>query len=361
MKRRALACLLPLACLLAACSAPAVQAPIVPEPPVTAPPESCAPVAAPAPTSENAAGTFVLSFAGDCTLASEHAENAAGSFVNTVGDNYAYPFEYAAAFFKSDDFSLVNLECALTESDAAEDKLFRFRGPPAYAKILTTGGVECVNLANNHSGDYGEAGLADTKAALDEQGVVWAGDGDTCLYETASGLRIGLYAVYADFRIAEGIAALREAGAEIVIVSLHFGEEGSYTPSDSQTYWARYAIDSGADIVYGHHPHVLQPIEPYNGGVIFYSLGNFSFGGNGNPRDKDTAIIQQTIVRDAQGNCTLGQTRAIPFSLSGYTYYNDYRPVPYMPGSEDYARTLSKLDGSFTGENLPVEYDRAAE
>ena len=166
----------------------------------------------------------------------------------------------------------------------------------------------------------------------------------------APGLKIGVYAAqfWVDTAHMESaIEKLREDGAEIVIVSYHGGEEGSYTPTGDQKAYAHKAIDAGADIFYGHHPHVLQPIEEYNGGVICYSLGNFSFGGNRNPKDKDTAVIQQEVVRELDGTIRLGETKIIPFCLSGEQNYNTYQPTPYEEGSDQYNRVLSKLDGTF--------------
>ncbi len=303
---------------------------------------------------------YTLSFAGDCTLGTSHyTYGNSGTFVRIVGDNYSYPFENVLTYFEDDDFTMVNLEGTFTEHKKPAEKRFRFRAPTTYAKILTTGDVEAVNLANNHSLDFGQIGYEDTKKALDTENVTYVEDCGTAFYTTERGLKIGLYAAQFDLQVStmqKGIAALREGGAELVIVSLHFGEEGSYRPTDQQKKHAHAAIDAGADIVYGHHPHVLQPIEEYNGGIIYYSLGNFSFGGNRNPRDKDTAIIRQTVIRESDGTIHLGQTEAIPFCVSSVSGKNDYKPTPYEEGSKKYNRALSKLDGTFTGKDLVVSY-----
>jgi poly-gamma-glutamate synthesis protein (capsule biosynthesis protein) len=119
------------------------------------------------------------------------------------------------------------------------------------------------------------------------------------------------------------------------------------------------AIDSGADIVFGHHPHVLQPLEFYNGGLIMYSMGNFSFGGNRNPSDKDTVVVQQEFIRTADGSVCLGETILIPCRISSVTNRNDYQPTPYDPADPGYLRVLSKLDGSYAQQWL--EKQRATE
>ena len=110
-------------------------------------------------------------------------------------------------------------------------------------------------------------------------------------------------------------------------------------------------------MVYGSHPHTLQPIEVYNGHYIFYSMGNWSFGGNTAPRDRDTAIVQFTVKRDLDGTVSVEGYEAIPCCLSSTAGINDYRPVPYEEGSEEYERTISKLEGSFTGANLTIPYE----
>lgn len=299
---------------------------------------------------------YTLSFAGDCTLGTEYASYGSnGSFVQVIGDNYSYPFENVLDIFENDDFTFVNFEGVLSEYNVPAEKKYRFRAPPAYSKIVTAGNIEAVNLSNNHSYDYGKTGYADTKAALESENITYVETNSTAMFTTETGLKIGLYAGQFNINVSdmkEDIALLRSEGAEIVICSFHWGIEGSYRPNGSQKNYAHAAIDAGADIVFGHHPHVLQPIEQYGNGVIYYSLGNFSFGGNRNPTDKDTAIIQQTVIRELDGTVHLGETNPIPCSLTSTDGRNDYRPIPYEVGSDKYNRTLSKLDGSFTGPDL---------
>ena len=119
---------------------------------------------------------------------------------------------------------------------------------------------------------------------------------------------------------------------------------------------AHDAIDSGVDIVYGHHPHVLQRIEEYNDGIIYYSLGNFCFGGNQQPPDLDTAILQQQVIRHPDGAVELGELTIIPASISSIPVKNNYQPTPYEEGSEEYQRVLDKLSGGYEGVQLNVSY-----
>jgi poly-gamma-glutamate synthesis protein (capsule biosynthesis protein) len=153
--------------------------------------------------------------------------------------------------------------------------------------------------------------------------------------------------------VQENISALREQGAQLVVCAFHWGQENTFRTIPNQENYGHLAIDSGADIVWGHHPHVLQPMESYNGGLIMYSLGNFVFGGNSAPKDYDTAIVQQEVILDVDGTAKLGEVTIIPCSVSS-SRPNNYQPTPYEKGSKEYSRVLTKLDGSYTGGSLPI-------
>ena len=120
---------------------------------------------------------------------------------------------------------------------------------------------------------------------------------------------------------------LKEQGAQLIIVSFHWGTEKSNIPDDAQKTLAHLAIDQGADLVVGHHPHVLQGIEKYQGKNIVYSLGNFCFGGNKNPSDKDTMIFQQTFTFVDGVLQTEIDAQIIPARVSGANSYNNYQPI----------------------------------
>jgi poly-gamma-glutamate synthesis protein (capsule biosynthesis protein) len=318
------------------------------------------PTPTPTPTPEPTPEVFTLTMIGDCTLASnQYYKNSRYGFEAVVGDDYAYPFAATLSWFKEDDFTFANLECPLTTSDTLDrSKAFYFKADPAYAAVLTEGSVEFVTLGNNHALDYGEQGYEDTKSTLDAAGVGFAGRDEWSLYETKSGLKIGVYAL--SFGTAEqiraGVRAVREAGADFVIAALHWGTEGFYDVNDTQRAQGHAAVEAGADFVYGSHPHTLQPVEEYEGRLIYYSMGNWIFGGNTNPRDKDTVIVRLTVTRYPDGTVAVTDVKNIPCASSGTTDANNYQPVVYEPDSEDYARTLSKLDGSFDGLNLTVGY-----
>ena len=303
---------------------------------------------------------FLLTFAGDCTFGSNPVNYFADyGFIKTVGEDYAYPFANVIDYFANDEFSMVNLEGPLCDEGNPAQKKHVFHGPTAYVNCLTENSVEAVTVANNHSMDYGASGYASTLAVLKQAGVPYVERDSTAVVTTENGLTIGLYAaVYYKLDVADmtaKIAALREQGVDLVIFAPHWGVEGTYRPTEEQERVGHAAIDAGADIVFGSHPHVLQPIEEYGGGILFYSLGNFSFGGNGAPKDYDTALVQQEVIRDGEGNVRLGQLTVVPASVSSVTGRNNFQPTPYEPGTEAYNRVLSKLDGTFSGWNLKID------
>ncbi len=324
---------------------------IVPTPP---------PTPTPTPTPEPTPEFFEITMVGDNTIASDaYRQGTEHSYENRMGDDYGYAFAKTIEYFNDDDFTLANLECALTESTDASNKSFLFKAPPEHAKVFSEGSVEFASLGNNHVLDYGEEGYADTKAALDAVGVAYAGRDEYTIYETESGLTVGVYAVSfgSTQDVIDGVTALKEEGAELIIAAIHWGDEGSYTPNKTQYTQGRAAIDAGAHIVYGSHTHTLQEIEEYNDGYIYYSLGNWSFGGNTHPRDYDTIIAKITVMRDVDGTISLYDREEIPCQISSTTSYNDYQPFPYEVGSEEYERTLSKVDGTYDGANLAINYE----
>ena len=300
---------------------------------------------------------FVLTFVGDCTFGSNPVNYYAGyGFIKTVGEDYTYPFRNVLQYFEGDECTLINLEGPLCDGGNPVQKKHTFRGPTDYVNILSRNCVEAVTIANNHTMDYGEKGYISTVETLENAGIPYVQRDESLVFTTEHGITLGIYgAVYYALdkeTITAEIAALRQC-CDLVIFAPHWGTEGTYRPTEQQVELGHAAIDAGADIVWGSHPHVLQPVEPYNGGVIFYSLGNFSFGGNGYPGDMDTVLVQQVIIRDEDG-VRLGETVLIPASVSSIPERNNYQPTPYDPDSGEYARTLSKLDGTFAGPNLKI-------
>ena len=364
MVKRILVLLLISVLILSGCStAPEETAPTQLPTETTVPPttmETEPPTTAPEPTeTEPPEEYFYLTFAGDCTFGGEpNIYYAPWGFLYTVNEDYGWPFRNVLEWFENDDFTIVNLEGVLCDSGAPAIKRFTFRGPPEFVNILTENSVEAVTLANNHSMDYGLSGYDSTKAILEEVGIPYLEKQSSLLFTTESGLRIGIYAeeyTAMDLEmLKEHVTLLREQGAELIIYAVHWGSEGYYYPEDSQIEYAHQVIDAGVDIIYGSHPHVLQHIEEYNGGIIYYSLGNFSFGGNMYPKDLDTALLRQQVIRQGN-NVRLGELEIVPCSCSSIPVRNNYQPTPYEEGTEEYQRVLDKLAGLWKGKATGTE------
>lgn len=294
------------------------------------------------------ANTYLLSFVGDCTLGSDaRIYGNKYSFIYEIGTDYDYPFRNVASYFKNDDCTFINLETVLKDDgDNPKEGGFAFRGPTAYTGILTGSGVDAVTVANNHIRDFGIRGVESTRKALTETGLPFVEQDTYQVFTTERGLTIGMYGGFFQVdveKVASAVREMKKAGAELIVMAIHWGIEGFYRPNTEQEALGRALIDAGVDIVYGCHPHVLQRIEEYNGGVIYYSLGNFCFGGNHYPKDLDTVIVQQQVVRGEDGTVTLGKLTPIPASVSSQAPRNDFQPTPYEEGTEEYSRVLKKL------------------
>ena len=300
--------------------------------------------------------SLTLSVVGDCTLGTDETFDYDTS-LNAYYENYGadYFLQNVKDIFSTDDLTIANFEGTLTDSDEREDKTFAFKAPASYASILTGGSVEAVNTANNHSHDYGEQSFNDTLAALDDAGIVHFGYDETAVMDV-KGIKVGLVGIYELYdhlereqQLKDNIAKVKADGAQLIVVIFHWGNETETVPDSNQTTLGRIAIDEGADLVCGHHPHVLQGIETYKGRNIVYSLGNFCFGGNKNPSDKDTMIFQQTFTVENGKLAEDDVTNIIPCSLSSESGYNNYQPM-VLEGSEK-ERVLQKIEDFSTAIN----------
>ena len=295
--------------------------------------------------------SLTLSVVGDCTLGTDETFDYDTS-LNAYYENYGadYFLQNVKDIFSTDDLTIANFEGTLTDSDEREDKTFAFKAPASYASILTGGSVEAVNTANNHSHDYGEQSFDDTLAALDDAGIVHFGYDETAVMDV-KGIKVGLVGIYELYdhlereqQLKDNIAKVKADGAQLIVAIFHWGNETETVPDSNQTTLGRIAIDEGADLVCGHHPHVLQGIETYKGRNIVYSLGNFCFGGNSSPSDMDTMIYQQTFTIDANGVKKDNVTNIIPCSISSAAYdgYNNYQPTPAE--GDEATRILGKIN-----------------
>lgn len=294
-----------------------------------------------APKDTLAAETSItVSLMGDCTLGTDEYFDANTSF-NAYYTLYGadYFFQNVKSYLEKDDLSIVNFEGTLTTSETRADKEYAFKGDPEYASVLMSGSVEAANLANNHSSDYGAESYTDTQTNLKSAGITTFGNDETAVLDI-KGIKVGLVGIYeldthleCRTQLVNNINKVKEEGANLIIVNFHWGNETETTPDSNQTTLAHAAIDAGADLVVGHHPHVLQGMEVYNGRTIFYSLGNFCFGGNTYPSNFDTVIFQPTFTFNTDKELTSTTNTVIPCSLSSESGYNNYQPTP-LEGTE---------------------------
>jgi poly-gamma-glutamate capsule biosynthesis protein CapA/YwtB (metallophosphatase superfamily) len=267
----------------------------------------------------------ILRFGGDCLLA--------GHYEDAVGDSVQHAFT-GFDLLRSADVAMVNLECPITVRGQRVSKPYNFRMHPRFLPALLSAGIDAVTVANNHIYDYGEIGLFDTISYLDSIGIHHVGAGQSASEAhmpaiiRAKGKHIALFGYYgggeapkatrrtagvADRRVQDiqrDIQQIRrDNSADYIVVNLHWGVEKADTPETNQIEFAHAVIDAGADVIIGHHPHVLQGIERYKSGVIVYSLGNLVFGGNS--RDTyETALFEVRLTE--QNNASY---RLIPIRI----------------------------------------------
>lgn len=212
----------------------------------------------------------------------------------------AWPFRELAPHLAGADISFLNLESPFSDRGRPADKGMVFKTEPGMIAGLRLAGIDVVSTANNHARDCGPYGLEFTLNWLARHGIATAGTGMTEEESRAgavldrNGVQFGFLAYTYDQsngnhpdpdprvamldveRMREDVAAMKSR-ADVVIVSMHAGEEYRPKPNPAQIRFAHAAIDAGARIVAGHHPHVVQPVEEYGEGVILYSLGNLIF------------------------------------------------------------------------------------
>ncbi|TSC67084.1 MAG: poly-gamma-glutamate synthesis protein (capsule biosynthesis protein) [Parcubacteria group bacterium Gr01-1014_72] len=259
---------------------------------------------------------IVLGFGGDIML-----DRGVEASIAQNGGSFTFPFEKVAERLREYDILFGNLEGPVSDKGSDRQNLYSFRMSPRAIGGLTFAGFDVVSVANNHTGDWGVEALRDTLARLREADIapVGAGEDDMEAYApvlfTVKGVRIAFLAasqfgkghfvagedttgiaLIDEARLHESILSAREEGADIVIISFHYGDEYTAEPNAFERRIARKAIDLGADLVIGHHPHVLQPIEVYKGGYIAYSLGNFIFDQGFSPETMTSGILTARVV-----------------------------------------------------------------
>ncbi len=258
-----------------------------------------------------------LVFGGDVTLANH--------FSHYIKQDYAYAFK-KLPLFRQADIAMVNLENPLTVSRDKTEKLFNFKAAPALVQVLKLGGVDLVTLANNHIYDFSQSGLLETLEILNRHGIYYTGAGR--LDEEAhhpiilkrGGIRLGFFSYYGTHRHSNSHPATPDSAGtamrrialirrdfekyrhltDVIIVNFHWGLEKEHYPQPEQIRLAHQVIDAGADLIIGHHPHVLQGVELYKGKAVFYSLGNFIFGGNSRTYEQSALALVDIVGRGTQ-------------------------------------------------------------
>lgn len=295
--------------------------------------------------------TITISAAGDVTLGTHQEQDYGYSFRQAYdqAENESYFFANVYDIFSADDMTLVNLEGPLTlAEEAREGQVYSIKGDPEYVNILTAGSVEAVSMGNNHMMDYMQQGRDDTVQAVENAGIVYACEKITGIYEV-KGIRIGMISVnevsqgyLVEKTIQNAITELQGQDTDLILVSCHWGVEREYSPEDYQKILGEKCIDWGADLVIGHHPHVLQGIDEYKGKYIIYSLGNFCFGANRNPADKDSMIFQQTFTFVDGEKQEDQEIRIIPCSVSSVPDRNNFQPTP--AAGEEKTRIINRIN-----------------
>lgn len=282
---------------------------------------------------------LTISFVGDCSIgdAIQYRDYATSYHSLLKEKGYDWPFSLVKPYLDADDCTVANLEVVLTNlTRVRQKKDMNLIGDPAHTGVLLASGIDIVCTANNHAWDFRADGYHDALSHLDEAGIphfgtLYPGTADgsdiTPILEV-KGVKIGFVGFsypqeYDKKRIASRISKLREEGAQIVICSLHWGTEEKARPNAGQYSFAKACIDAGADVLYGHHAHVLQTVTFYKGKPIFFSTGNFTFGTMSNV-DPATGIFQLTWDLSS-GEPKLDTFTMIPCETRGA---GDYRPTP---------------------------------
>ena len=333
--------------------------------------------ATPSPTTEKTAVTIAgktagttatLSLLGDCSIGDAYrVRKKVASLTSVITEKgMAWPFAQVSEILKTDDLTAANLEVCLTDSTKPIDILYPMIAPPENAEVLAQGGVEIVNTVNNHCFDFGVQGYDDTLTSLDSTNILHFGTAirggkaysDLTSVVEVKGIRFGFIGFsYPQPKtldaIGERIKTLRAEGCDVVVVSLHWGRETFVTPSAWQTEYAREVIDLGADVVWGHHPHVLQPIQFYHGKPVLFSTGNFVFATMSDV-DPSTGIFQLQYEKTETG-AVLRSLTVLPCLTQTSGSYQPY-PVTDKDGMQAIWKLLRNTKTYEGYQNLPESF-----
>ena len=306
------------------------------------------PVSTPAPQLEADGSTVItITAVGDVTIGRNVQHNGTSIFEKELkkqNNDINFIFRNVKDIFSQDHLTIANFEGVLADEykipSNKRNNSYLFLAPTSYVEALTNNSVEAVTMENNHVGDFGDDGVASTIATMEQAGVVWSNKGNMGVYEV-QGIKIGMlsYQTLNQPISSEELKLVVDADiknakktCDLVIVSFHWGDELDYAPKSNQVMLGHAAIDSGADLVLGHHSHRINPIEYYNGKYIVYSLANCSFAGNNKPSDMYTFIFQ-TRFKMQHGEIISNTFRIIPCRISSRKDYNDFAITPLTDSS----------------------------
>lgn len=345
----------------------ATAAPTVSPSPAATVTVRAAATATPIPVSSE--GEVVLSFLGNCSIGdSAQYVTYANSYHSTVDEKgYDWIFSQVRDILAADDLTIANLEAVLTTKLAHSGKTYNLKAAPDHVNILTAGSIEMVNTVNNHCMDFNRSGYTDMLAHLDNAGIDHFGslyatepDGyDELAVQEIDGIRIGFVGFSSaqesdKQKIANRVTVLKKVmHCDLVVVSLHWGKDSQSMPEAGQVTFAKAVIDAGVDVVYGHHPHVMQPLHFYQGKPILYSTGDFTFGSTSRGT-RDTGIFQLAYEK-VNGETVLTRLQVIPCRNQDGP---DYRPY-VLTDSADRLAVFKKLrmTTSYPAcENLPESF-----
>lgn len=311
----------------------------------------------PTPTPEPIS-TIKMTIAGDCMIASYKGEVTPNSFAaKALENNWEYFLDGVDDYFENDDFTIVNLENVLTDNNLYpitkdHNPAYWYKAPTENTNILTSNSVEICSLANNHYGDYGMKGREDTRIACANAGLLW-GDNDNTVYFQKDGFVIALicHGLWAEYQADAIVTRIKEAeqNSDFQIVYYHGGTERIHTPEQWKIRASRKLVDNGADLVIGNHPHVIQPLEIYNGVHIIYSMGNFCYGGSSRCENR-TIMVTSEIVFNTETKEIKNITNNI---IPCYVYTgdrNNYQPAVI----EDEEIKQKVIDFMYWKEDSPV-------
>lgn len=282
--------------------------------------------------------------------------------------------------FKNADMVIANLENVFTEETKKQpNKIYNMKAHRVdYIDVLPLSGITHVNIVNNHMVDYLEAGFQETLTHLEENGIEYFGTNETytnnieignVFVESYSvfekdGIRVGLLGYLgfntssvSDERIQKDIQMMREVEkVDYIVTSIHWGGQNTHEVTWKQKEMGRKLIDYGSDLVYGHHPHVLQEVEVYKGNPIYYSFGNFLFLDYKGAKDPDSVLVKVNLKKDRFGEIRAEFTHK-PIYWSGHPSLNLYTPS-YIENEAHLKRALGKLKISTLD---PIDFSKIPE